>query len=85
MFVVILIFLGLALTTGVGVFALVFINVAFAPCSESIEALPCARKCDLAKRAAALKVDPKDARSPTWGEIVNDYLATHQTSQKNAV
>lgn len=85
MFAIVLVFLCLAMGVAMGGLALAFINVAFAPRSESIDSLPCARKCDLAKRAAAMKVDPQDARSPTWGEIVNDYLATHQNSQGSAV
>ncbi|MFT5327282.1 MAG: hypothetical protein ACI8P0_005171 [Planctomycetaceae bacterium] len=85
MFAIVLVFLCLVLVMAAIGFALVFINVAFGPQPESIDALPCARKCNLAKQAAAMKVDPKDARSPTWGELVNDYLATHQSSQKNAV
>ena len=78
MFAVVLVFLLLVMLAGFGALSIAFINVAFGP--RSSEPRPCARKCDLIKRASTIKVDPDDARSPTWGEIVNEYMESHQKS-----
>jgi len=78
MFAVVLVFLLLVMLAGIGALSLAFINVAFGP--RSNEPRPCARKCDLVKRASTIKVDPNDARSPTWGEIVNEYMESHRKS-----